>query len=45
MGDQHLSLEKRKDQRLSFLGVHPSGWKWRAPRKEVEDIVSTSIER
>ena len=34
-----------KLQRLVSNDVHPSGWKWRAPRKEDEDIVSTSIER
>ena len=32
-----------KLQRLVCKDVHPSGWKWRAPRKEDDDIVSTSI--
>lgn len=30
-----------KLQRLVSNDVHPSGWKWWAPRKEDDDIVST----
>lgn len=43
MGNQQRSLEQRNVQRLSLVGVGPSGPKRSAPHKAGEDIVCACV--